>query len=143
MLIIILFQPVGILACLDEECVMPKATDKTFVEKLHSIWKNKSPKYSVPRFQQGFILNHYAAKVEYTTSGWLNKNKDPLNENVIKLLAQSSQPYIASLFSDFLGDTTDYGTKNRVKRGVFRTVGRRHKEQLHSLMQQLYSTQPH
>ncbi|PKK63701.1 hypothetical protein RhiirC2_757866 [Rhizophagus irregularis] len=136
-------KPVGILACLDEECVMPKASDKTFVEKLHSIWKNKSSKYGVPRFQQGFILNHYAAKVEYTTSGWLNKNKDPLNENVTKLLAHSSQPYIASLFTDFLGDTTDYGTKNRVKRGVFRTVGRRHKEQLHSLMQQLYSTHPH
>ncbi|CAG8639097.1 5958_t:CDS:10 [Funneliformis mosseae] len=136
-------KPVGILACLDEECVMPKATDKTFVEKLHMIWKDKSPNYNVPRFQQGFILNHYAAKVEYTTSGWLDKNKDPLNENVTKLLAHSSQPYIASLFSDFLGDTTDYGTKNRAKRGAFRTVGRRHKEQLHLLMQQLYSTHPH
>ncbi|CAI2177136.1 8169_t:CDS:10 [Funneliformis geosporum] len=136
-------KPVGILACLDEECVMPKASDKTFVEKLNIIWKDKSPNYSVPRFQQGFILNHYAAKVEYTTSGWLDKNKDPLNENVTKLLAHSSQPYIASLFSDFLGDTTDYGTKNRAKRGAFRTVGRRHKEQLHLLMQQLYSTHPH
>ncbi|CAG8656831.1 3712_t:CDS:2, partial [Cetraspora pellucida] len=136
-------NPVGILSCLDEECVMPKATDKTFVEKLHSFWKDKSPKYQVPRFQQGFILQHYAAKVEYKTSGWLDKNKDPLNENITKLLARSSNQYIASLFSDYLGDITDNDKKNRVKRGVFRTVGRHHKEQLHSLMQQLYSTHPH
>ncbi|CAG8468215.1 2299_t:CDS:10 [Dentiscutata heterogama] len=136
-------NPIGILSCLDEECVMPKATDKTFVEKLHSFWKDKSSKYQVPRFQEGFILQHYAAKVEYKTSGWLDKNKDPLNENITKLLARSSNQYISSLFSDYLGDITDNDKKNRVKRGVFRTVGRHHKEQLHSLMQQLYSTHPH
>ncbi|CAG8540266.1 21314_t:CDS:10 [Dentiscutata erythropus] len=136
-------NPIGILSCLDEECVMPKATDKTFVEKLHSFWKDKSSKYQVPRFQEGFILQHYAAKVEYKTSGWLDKNKDPLNENITKLLARSSNQYISSLFSDYLGDITDNVKKNRVKRGVFRTVGRHHKEQLHSLMQQLYSTHPH
>nr|CAG8519719.1 11498_t:CDS:10 [Entrophospora candida] len=139
-------NPVGVLSCLDEECVMPKATDKTFVEKLHSLWKDKSSIYQVPRFQQGFILQHYAAKVEYRTEGWLNKNKDPLNENITKLLAYSNCEYIASLFQDFHGDNNniiDYGTKNRVKRGAFRTVGHRHKEQLHSLMKQLYSTHPH
>ncbi|CAG8448909.1 8554_t:CDS:10 [Gigaspora rosea] len=136
-------NPIGILSCLDEECVMPKATDKTFVEKLHSLWKDKSSKYQVPRFQEGFILQHYAAKVEYKTSGWLDKNKDPLNENITKLLARSSNQYISSLFSDYLGDITDNDKKNRVKRGVFRTVGRHHKDQLHSLMQQLYSTHPH
>ncbi|KAF0478682.1 hypothetical protein F8M41_023950 [Gigaspora margarita] len=136
-------NPIGILSCLDEECVMPKATDKTFVEKLHRLWKDKSSKYQVPRFQEGFILQHYAAKVEYKTSGWLDKNKDPLNENITKLLARSSNQYISSLFSDYLGDITDNDKKNRVKRGVFRTVGRHHKDQLHSLMQQLYSTHPH
>ncbi|RHZ59360.1 hypothetical protein Glove_364g12 [Diversispora epigaea] len=136
-------NPVGILSCLDEECVMPKATEKTFVEKLHSLWKDKSPKYQIPRFQQGFILQHYAGKVEYRTEGWLNKNKDPLNENVTRLLAYSSDKYISSLFSDYLEDFIDENKKNRIKRGAFRTVGHRHKEQLHSLMQQLYSTHPH
>ncbi|CAG8475115.1 8080_t:CDS:10 [Diversispora eburnea] len=136
-------NPVGILSCLDEECVMPKATEKTFVEKLHSLWKDKSSKYQIPRFQQGFILQHYAGKVEYRTEGWLNKNKDPLNENITRLLAYSSDKYITSLFSDYLEDFIDENKKNRVKRGAFRTVGHRHKEQLHSLMQKLYSTHPH
>ncbi|CAG8439676.1 12082_t:CDS:10 [Ambispora leptoticha] len=75
-------NPVGILSCIDEECVMPKASDKTFIQKLDQIWRDKSPKYETSRFQQGFILHHYAGKVEYRTLGWLDKNKDPINENV-------------------------------------------------------------
>ncbi|KAJ1341597.1 hypothetical protein BSLG_003824 [Batrachochytrium salamandrivorans] len=87
-------SPIGILSLLDEECVMPKATDKTFIDKLNGLWKGKSPKYDTPRFNMGFILQHYAGKVEYSVSGWLDKNKDPLNDNVTRLLANSSEKYI-------------------------------------------------
>ena len=38
-------NPIGIFSCLDEDSVMPKATDKTFTEKLHSLWDRKSTKY--------------------------------------------------------------------------------------------------
>ncbi|KAL7754345.1 class II myosin [Sorochytrium milnesiophthora] len=140
-------NPIGVLSCLDEECVMPKATDKTFTEKLHSIWKGKSSKYEVPRFQQeGFILTHYADKVEYRTTGWLDKNKDPLNDNITKLLAASTDKFIAALFADCAGDAEERAVTSKssmVKKGAFRTVAQRHKEQLTSLMTQLYSTQPH
>lgn len=64
------------LSCLDEECVMPKASDKTFTEKMENLWAGKSSKYEQVRFKQGFILKHYAANVEYATEGWLDKNKD-------------------------------------------------------------------
>ncbi|KAI9209032.1 P-loop containing nucleoside triphosphate hydrolase protein, partial [Polychytrium aggregatum] len=138
-------SPIGILSCLDEECVMPKATDKTFIEKLHGLWKGKSSKYEVPRFNSAFILQHYAGKVEYTVTGWLDKNKDPLNENITKLLSTSSEKYIASLFSDYSGDAEEANPKARgvTKKGAFRTVAQKHKEQLASLMSQLYSTEPH
>ncbi|KAJ1938089.1 class II myosin, partial [Linderina macrospora] len=53
-------KPIGIMSCLDEECVMPKATDKTFTEKLHALWNGKSDKYEVPRFAMGFTIKHYA-----------------------------------------------------------------------------------
>lgn len=137
--------PIGILSLLDEECVMPKATDKTFTEKLHSLWKGKTNKYEQPRFNQGFILHHYAGRVEYSTSGWLDKNKDPLNETVTRLLAQSSSKYVAGLFEDALGEEVITNSKKAsiLKKGAFRTVAQRHKEQLVSLMNQLYSTTPH
>lgn len=139
-------SPIGILSLLDEECVMPKATDKTFIDKLNSIWKGKSSKYETQRFNSGFILQHYAGSVEYSVSGWLDKNKDPLNDNLTKLLANSNEPFVSAIFADYLVETDDIPGKPRVgitKKGVFRTVSQRHKEGLNSLMNQLYTTTPH
>ncbi|EKV12974.1 Myosin type II heavy chain, putative [Penicillium digitatum PHI26] len=141
-----LTNPIGIFSCLDEDCVMPKATDKSFTEKLHGLWDRKTPKYRASRLNQGFILTHYAAEVEYNTSDWLEKNKDPLNDNVTRLLAASKIPHVANLFSD-CADLEEDGASNhprsRVKKGLFRTVAQRHKEQLSSLMAQLHLTHPH
>ena len=57
----------GILSLLDEECWFPKATDKSYVEKLcreHI----KNAKFSKPDFRSkaDFILNHYAGEVGCT-----------------------------------------------------------------------------
>ncbi|KAG5653772.1 hypothetical protein H0H81_010613 [Sphagnurus paluster] len=151
---------IGILSCLDEECIMPKATDLTFTNKLNWIWAadeddNPHPgrdKYEPSRFEQGFIIQHYAAKVEYRTDGWLEKNKDPLNDNLTRVLASSSERYIASLFAEYgdlpsglggAGNIFTMGKKRALKKGAFRTVAQRHKEQLSSLMLQLKGTQPH
>lgn len=139
-----LTNPIGIFSCLDEDSVMPKATDKSFTEKLHSLWDRKTPKYRRSLLNQGFMLTHYAADVEYSTEGWLEKNKDPMNDNVTRLLATSTNPHIASLFAD-CGEVDDEagGARSRVKKGLFRTVAQRHKENLSTLMNQLHSTHPH
>jgi myosin protein heavy chain len=137
-------NPIGIFSCLDEDSVMPKATDKSFTEKMHSLWERKTPKYRPSRLSQGFVLTHYAAEVEYSTSGWLEKNKDPLNDNITRLLASSRDKHVASLFVDCVDPDEDNGAiRSRVKKGLFRTVAQRHKEQLSSLMNQLHSTHPH
>lgn len=139
-----LTNPIGIFSCLDEDCVMPKATDKSFTEKLHSLWDRKTPKYRASRLNQGFVLTHYAAEVEYTTHDWLEKNKDPMNDNITRLLAASDDQHVANLFADCADpeEGADY-PRSRVKKGLFRTVAQRHKEQLSSLMIQLHSTHPH
>lgn len=152
---------IGILSCLDEECIMPKADDKTFTSKLNAIWALNSQnedlhpgktKYESSRFEQGFIIQHYAAKVEYRTDGWLEKNKDPLNDNLTRVLAASTERYVANLFMDYVDMPSGLslgtyplaiGKKRATKKGAFRTVAQRHKEQLASLMLQLRSTQPH
>ncbi|KAI1876072.1 uncharacterized protein JN550_001568 [Neoarthrinium moseri] len=139
-------NPIGIFSCLDEDSVMPKATDKSFTEKLNSLWDKKSNKYrpSRPGPKHGFILTHYAADVEYSTQGWLEKNKDPLNDNITRLLASSTDKHVAGLFADCADpDDDNGGARSRVKKGLFRTVAQRHKEQLSSLMAQLHSTHPH
>lgn len=137
-------NPIGIFSCLDEDSVMPKATDQSFTDKLHSLWEKKTPKYAAARPRQGFILTHYAAEVEYSTDGWLEKNKDPLNDNLTRLLASSKDDHVSTLFADCVDESDElYSPRSRVKKGLFRTVAQRHKEQLTSLMRQLHSTQPH
>ena len=54
----------GILSLLDEECWFPKATDKSYVEKLHKE-HTKSAKYRKPDFRSAasFTILHYAGNV--------------------------------------------------------------------------------
>lgn len=119
---------------------MPKATDRTFCDKLVQLWRGKSAQFEAHRFDQGFTLQHYAGKVEYGVEGWLEKNKDPLNENLVNLLSRSGSPFLVSLFEETLETT---GANKFVKKGLFRTVAQRHRESLQLLMQTLHATQPH
>lgn len=54
----------GIFALLDEECWFPKATDKTFVDKLLA-QHTSHPKFQKPDFRADahFSIIHYADKV--------------------------------------------------------------------------------
>ena len=54
----------GILSLLDEECWFPKATDKSYVEKLQREHAQNS-KFSKPDFRSAadFTLSHYAGNV--------------------------------------------------------------------------------
>jgi len=60
----------GILALLDEECWFPKATDKTFVDKLVA-QHSTHPKFEKPDFraEADFSMIHYAGKVGETGGG--------------------------------------------------------------------------
>jgi len=48
----------GILALLNEECWFPKATDKSFVDKLHKE-HSKSPKYTKPDHDLHVCFYHF------------------------------------------------------------------------------------
>ncbi|XP_072319669.1 myosin-10-like isoform X1 [Eucyclogobius newberryi] len=92
----------GVLALLDEECWFPKATDKTFVDKLIQEQGTHS-KFQKPRQlkdQADFCIIHYAGKVDYKADEWLMKNMDPLNDNVATLLHQSTDKFVAELWKD-------------------------------------------
>ena len=43
----------GLLALLDEECVFPKATDKSYVEKIVTSQEGKSPNFAKCKFVSG------------------------------------------------------------------------------------------
>ena len=91
----------GIMALVDEECWFPKATDKSFVEKLVSS-HNAHPKFMKSDFrgEADFSVIHYAGKVDYSAKKWLMKNMDPLNENVVQQLKASQDPFIQGIWKD-------------------------------------------
>ncbi|KAB0383875.1 hypothetical protein FD755_005792 [Muntiacus reevesi] len=95
-------NPPGLLALLDEECWFPKATDKSFVEKVAQE-QGGHPKFQRPRHlrdQADFSVLHYAGKVDYKANEWLMKNMDPLNDNVAALLHQSTDRLTAEIWKD-------------------------------------------
>ncbi|NWV88870.1 MYH1B protein, partial [Machaerirhynchus nigripectus] len=97
-------KPMGIFSILEEECMFPKATDTSFKNKLYDQHLGKSNNFQKPKPGKGkaeahFSLVHYAGTVDYNITGWLEKNKDPLNETVIGLYQKSSVKTLALLFA--------------------------------------------
>ncbi|GAA54503.1 myosin heavy chain [Clonorchis sinensis] len=131
-------KPLGILALLDEECFFPKATDKSFVEKLLKT-QEAHPKICKPDFRSSadFGVLHYAGRVDYVSAQWLTKNMDPLNDNIVALFLASSDPLVQVAAND-----TAFGTARGVRKGMLRTVGQLYKESLVRLMAVLKNTSP-
>ncbi|XP_019770161.2 myosin heavy chain, muscle isoform X6 [Dendroctonus ponderosae] len=144
-------KPMGILSILEEESMFPKATDQTFVEKLNTNHLGKSPNYQKPKppkpGQQAahFTLGHYAGNVPYNITGWLEKNKDPLNDTVVDLFKKGTNKLLCEIFSDHPGQSGGAEAKGakRTKGSAFQTVSAMYREQLNNLMSTLRATQPH
>uniref|UniRef100_A0A8C7UYF5 Myosin, heavy chain 10, non-muscle n=1 Tax=Oncorhynchus mykiss TaxID=8022 RepID=A0A8C7UYF5_ONCMY len=147
-------NPPGVLALLDEECWFPKATDKTFVDKVLQE-QGTHPKFQKPRQlkdKADFCIIHYAGRVDYKADEWLMKNMDPLNDNVATLLNQSTDKFVSELWKDvdrIVGldqvagmNETAFGAAYKTKKGMFRTVGQLYKESLTKLMATLRNTNP-
>ncbi|XP_072281666.1 myosin-10-like isoform X6 [Pyxicephalus adspersus] len=147
-------NPPGVLSLLDEECWFPKATDKSFVEKVIQEL-GTHPKFQKPRQlrdKADLSIIHYAGKVDYKADEWLMKNMDPLNDNVATLLHQSTDKFTAELWKDvdrIVGldqmsgmSEMSFGSSYKTKKGMFRTVGQLYKESLSKLMSTLRNTNP-
>ncbi|NXN26630.1 MYH1B protein, partial [Nycticryphes semicollaris] len=145
-------KPMGIFSILEEECMFPKATDTSFKNKLYDQHLGKSNNFQKPKPAKGkaeahFSLVHYAGTVDYNISGWLDKNKDPLNETVVGLYQKSSLKTLALLFASAGGEAESGGgggKKGGKKKGSsFQTVSALFRENLNKLMTNLRSTHPH
>nr|XP_026492075.1 myosin heavy chain, muscle isoform X23 [Vanessa tameamea] len=148
-------KPMGILSILEEESMFPKATDQTFVEKLNNNHLGKSAPYLKPKPPKPgcqaahFAIGHYAGNVGYNITGWLEKNKDPLNDTVVDQFKKGANKLLVEIFADHPGQSGDAGAGGGgkggrgKKGGGFATVSSAYREQLNNLMTTLRSTQPH
>ncbi|XP_064423645.1 myosin-4 [Latimeria chalumnae] len=142
-------KPMGIFSILEEECMFPKSTDTSFKNKLYDqhLGKNNcflKPKPVKGKIEAHFSLVHYAGTVDYNIAGWLEKNKDPLNETVVGLYQKSSMKTLSLLYSAFAAAEAEGAKKGGKKKGSsFQTVSAVFRENLNKLMTNLRSTHPH
>uniref|UniRef100_A0A452SJH3 Myosin-2 n=1 Tax=Ursus americanus TaxID=9643 RepID=A0A452SJH3_URSAM len=142
-------KPMGIFSILEEECMFPKATDTSFKNKLYEQHLGKSANFQKPKVVKGkaeahFSLIHYAGTVDYNIGGWLDKNKDPLNDTVVGLYQKSAMKTLALLFSGTTTAEASGPKKGGKKKGSsFQTVSALFRENLNKLMTNLRSTHPH
>ncbi|KAL2088781.1 hypothetical protein ACEWY4_015680 [Coilia grayii] len=149
----------GILDLLDEECKMPKGSDDSWAQKLYNTHLKTCALFEKPRMSnRAFIIKHFADKVEYQCEGFLEKNKDTVNEEQINVLKASKFNLLVELFHDEekattpTGPTTgkrmlsvrpDKGRPNQASKEHKKTVGLQFRNSLHLLMETLNATTPH
>ncbi|XP_072258473.1 unconventional myosin-Va isoform X7 [Pyxicephalus adspersus] len=151
----------GILDLLDEECKMPKGSDNTWAQKLYNTHLKTCPLFEKPRLSNvAFIIKHFADKVEYQCEGFLEKNKDTVFEEQVKVLKASKFKLLAELFQDNEQATsptsaTPSGRTLLSRTGLRKpkpeisskehkkTVGHQFRNSLHLLMETLNATTPH
>uniref|UniRef100_A0A8C1MEN5 Myosin heavy chain, fast skeletal muscle-like n=1 Tax=Cyprinus carpio TaxID=7962 RepID=A0A8C1MEN5_CYPCA len=112
------YSPMGIFSILEEEC----------------------------KAEAHFSLVHYAGTVDYNIVGWLDKNKDPLNDSVVQLYQKSSVKVLAFLYAAHGAAEAEGGggkKGGKKKGGSFQTVSALFRENLGKLMTNLRSTHPH
>ncbi|CAL8276746.1 unnamed protein product [Merluccius merluccius] len=140
-------KPMGIFSILEEECMFPKASDTTFKNKLYDQHLGKTKAFEKPKPAKGkaeahFSLVHYAGTVDYNIGGWLDKNKDPLNDSVVQLYQKSSNKLLPVLYPPVVEEVG--GKKGGKKKGgSMQTVSSQFRENLGKLMTNLRSTHPH
>eukprot|EP01090_Pellita_catalonica_P010685 TRINITY_DN2211_c0_g1_i3.p1 TRINITY_DN2211_c0_g1~~TRINITY_DN2211_c0_g1_i3.p1 ORF type:complete len:1734 (-),score=312.63 TRINITY_DN2211_c0_g1_i3:863-6064(-) len=126
-------RPPGIFCLLDEACKFPKATDDTFLEKLHQNHE-KHENYEKPKrgFQTTFVIHHYAGAVPYSHTGFLDKNRDIVQPDTLAFLKTSTVPLLVAIFDNVQTD---------MKKSV--TLGTNFKNQMIQLMTTIGATESH
>merc|ERR1711863_27749 len=146
---IIMFEkPMGIWSILEEESNFPKATDKSFEDKIKTQHLGKSAPMAKAKSSTDphahFAIIHYAGTVSYNVTGWLEKNKDPVNDTVVDVLKRGTCELMKTVWMDHPGQSAppDEGKKKK-KKGGAKTVSSVYLVQLGELMSTLHSTEPH
>ncbi|XP_063054745.1 myosin IEb [Engraulis encrasicolus] len=128
-------NPPGIMSILDDVCATMHAkgegADQTLLQKLQSQIGNHEHFNS---WNKGFVVHHYAGKVSYDVSGFCERNRDVLFNDIIELMQSSEFEFIKDLFPENL---------EAEKRGRPTTAGTKIKKQANNLVGRLMKCTPH
>ncbi|XP_057294164.1 unconventional myosin-Ia-like [Hydractinia symbiolongicarpus] len=134
---------VGIIAHLDEQCLLPgNVTDLTFLEKMNSSCLNHAHYDSRVKSRSDtsvgfecFKLRHFAGDVTYNVQGFIDKNNDLLFKDMSQAMYKCNHLFLNEMFPEGNPDNKD---KKRPP-----TVGTQMKSSVTALVKDLMSKRPH
>ncbi|XP_042747568.1 unconventional myosin-Ia isoform X2 [Lagopus leucura] len=137
---------VGILAMLDEECLRPGTVNEdTFITKLNQIFASHKHYESKETLNakhvtdislplRCFRIHHYAGKVTYNVTGFIEKNNDLLFRDLSQAMWAAQHTLLRSLFPE--------GDPQRPSLKLPPTTGSQFKASVATLMKNLYTKNP-
>ena len=133
-------RPNGILHALNEECVVPKGTDQTMLDKLFEAHKGSKLLRKPLKPREAFTVEHFVGPVTYLATNMLLKNKDPVSEDLMVLLQRSRSPFVQALFSTQSETKTLLAKKKDTR---FQGVAAKFTKQLDELLKKIGASHMH
>ncbi|KAG5491542.1 hypothetical protein JIQ42_01446 [Leishmania sp. Namibia] len=141
-------RPPGLFAIMDDVCVtMAKeeesVADRKLLDKLDMAYSSH-PNFL--RSEHGFIVKHYAGDVEYSTDGFVGRNKDRLGADVVEVLAKSQVGFLLEILTEVLADGLAAASSFTGPGGARRTsttAGFKIRQQAADLVRTLKQCTPH
>ncbi|CAM9392068.1 unnamed protein product, partial [Ectocarpus fasciculatus] len=146
----------GIFSLCDDQVLFPQASDATLVSKLYEncLPHDHFTASSKEKASGLFTITHYAGPVQYSSKGFLEKNRDTVRHDMVKIIEDSSLQLIRKLSGFMRGETTKKEqpkTGNnispiQVKRGgksKICSLGGEFRVQLGDLINGISKTSPH
>lgn len=145
---------VGLLAILDDECRLPKGSDKNFAKRCYDRFlPNKgqvvsdNTRFHASKMQQVkalFCIRHFAGLVEYSVeTNFMEKNKDEIPITAKKMFETAPSELIKDAYGVQVRDNQGRAPASGAGRAKQKTVGQQFKEQLNSLIENVQKTDPH
>ncbi|GAB6028580.1 Unconventional myosin-IXAa, variant 2 [Chamberlinius hualienensis] len=90
-------KPNGLLCILDDQCNFPGATNQTLLQKFNNENKDNEFYEVLQRRDVGFVVKHYAGKVQYNVKDFREKNLDLMRQDIVSVLKNSHMAFVREL----------------------------------------------
>ncbi|CAI4222791.1 unnamed protein product [Auanema sp. JU1783] len=131
----------GLIDYLDEQCKVVRGSDDGWLNQMTNCpVLKKNAQLSMPRIKsRDFIVKHFAADVSYCTTGFLEKNRDTVSEQLLEVIGNTKFKFLLEVLGPIVVVDHSAGGKRLVKK----TVASQFRDSLKELMEVLCTTRPH
>mmetsp|Transcript_41917 Transcript_41917/g.98244 ORF Transcript_41917/g.98244 Transcript_41917/m.98244 type:complete len:1788 (-) Transcript_41917:606-5969(-) len=138
-------RPAGLISILDEECVRPTATTRSFVSKLKRLnERNKCLVRKKLAMPDEFGIRHYAGELTYSAKQFINRNKDNIPDDLINCALKSTNTIVNTYSKKLLGGGLGSKLEKNRQKGwlVSETILKSFQKRLKALMRVIEKTRP-